>query len=614
MKKQWKRILTGLAVLVFCVGRLSGTAAAEEATENGFYGALHVEGTGLAAEDGTPVQLKGVSSHGLGWFPDYVNDEMIAQVKQWGANVFRLAMYTAEYNGYCTSDENQKNHLKSLIDTGVRAAVDNDMYVIIDWHILSDGNPHTYKEEAKKFFAEMAEKYAEIPNVIYEICNEPNGGVSWGQIKEYALEIIPVIRQYAKDAVIIVGTPTWSQDVDQAADNPITEYENIVYALHFYADTHRQSLRTKCIYAFGKGLPMFVSEYGICDASGGGNINEAEADMWIEFLNNRGISHVIWNLSNKSETCAMIKSSSNKKSNLTQEDLSDSGKWFVKMMGSPVGTPVPTEAPVQIPTVTPVVTPAVTEMPQVTQAPQPQVTTVPTPQPQVTQMPQLTQIPHPTVPAPCVEECSGYRVTFTVYNIWNGGLVGEIKIENTGTEVIEDWYLKYRMNNNISNLWNGAVYTHNDAEYVVKHAGWNQDIPAGGSVQFGFVADGEYTGYPTGFEILKKSMEPTRQTYTVEYILYSDWGNGFNGAMLITNTSDTVIEDWTMELDFGRTITEIWNARVTSQENGHYVIDNAGYNSVIWPGQTVHVGFNGTSGTPETVMQNYCLYSRVTAE
>ena len=302
-------------------------------SETDFYGALHVEGTHLAAEDGTLVQLRGISTHGLGWFPEYVNEEMIAQARQeWGCNVFRLAMYTAEYNGYCTSGSGQKEHLKKVIDTGVQAAVEQEMYVIIDWHILSDSNPNTYKEEAKEFFAEMAERYADVPNVIYEICNEPNGGTNWSVIKQYALELIPLIRKYAPEAVIIVGTPTWSQDVDVAAKDPITEYDNIMYALHFYAATHKDSLRDKCKTAVAKGLPLFVTEYGICDASGSGAIDEPQANKWVELLDGYGISHVMWNLSNKAETSAMIKSNCNKTKNLTASDLSPAGTWFVNMM------------------------------------------------------------------------------------------------------------------------------------------------------------------------------------------------------------------------------------------------------------------------------------------
>lgn len=301
--------------------------------ENGYYGRLHVEGTYLADKDDKMVQLRGVSTHGLGWFPQYVNEAAIRQFnEEWGCNVFRLAMYTAEGAGYCTNGDDQKKKLKNLVHKGVEAAIEEDMYVIIDWHILQDQDPNKYKDEAKKFFEEMAKTYKDDPHVIYEICNEPNGGTTWSMIKKYALEVIPVIRKYAPNAIIIVGTPTWSQDVDIAASDPITEYDNIMYALHFYASTHTDSLRNKCKTAVKKGLPIFVTEYGICEASGNGAINEKQANLWMEMLDGYGISHVMWNLANKNESSSMIAAGCNKVNGFTEKDLSASGKWFVNML------------------------------------------------------------------------------------------------------------------------------------------------------------------------------------------------------------------------------------------------------------------------------------------
>ena len=301
--------------------------------ENGYYGRLHVEGTYLADKDDKLVQLRGVSTHGLGWFPQYVNEAAIRQFnEEWGCNVFRLAMYTAEGAGYCTNGDDQKEKLKKLVHKGVEAAIAEDMYVIIDWHVLQDQDPNKYKDEAKKFFEEMAKTYKDDPHVIYEICNEPNGGTSWSMIKKYALEVIPVIRKYAPNAIIIVGTPTWSQDVDIAAKDPITEYDNVMYALHFYASTHTDSLRNKCKTAVKKGLPIFVTEYGICEASGNGVINENQANLWIEMLDGYGISHVMWNLANKNESSSMIAAGNTKVNGFTEKDLSKSGKWFVNML------------------------------------------------------------------------------------------------------------------------------------------------------------------------------------------------------------------------------------------------------------------------------------------
>ncbi len=294
-------------------------------------GALHVEGAKLCGSDGNPVQLKGISTHGLAWFPDYVNEKCFAQLKtQWDVNVIRLALYTAEYNGYCAGGD--QNQLKALIHNGVRYATSQDMYVIIDWHILSDSNPNEHIDEARMFFDEMSRTYADHNNVLYEICNEPNGGTSWDDIKAYANTIIDIIRRNDKDGVIIVGTPNWSQYVDEAARSPVTGFDNIMYSLHFYAATHKDELRNKLTSAVQAGLPVFVTEYGICDASGSGGIDRAQAEQWINLMNQNQISYVAWNLSNKNETSAILNSSCAKTSGFLESDLSESGKWLHDML------------------------------------------------------------------------------------------------------------------------------------------------------------------------------------------------------------------------------------------------------------------------------------------
>ncbi len=294
-------------------------------------GALHVEGARLTGSSGEPVQLRGISTHGIAWFPDYINDACFAQLHdEWKANVIRLAMYTAEYGGYCTGGD--KEYLKGLIRDGVKYAENHDMYVIIDWHILSDSDPNIYLEEAKDFFGEMSAEYADADNILYEICNEPNGSTGWNEIKAYAREVIPVIRANDEDAVIIVGTPNWSQFVDQAAADPITEYDNIMYTLHFYAATHKDDLRDKMAAALDSDLPVFVTEYGICDASGNGAIDQEQADRWVELMDRYGVSYAAWNLSNKDESSAILKSTCGKTSGFEEGDLSASGQWLFKML------------------------------------------------------------------------------------------------------------------------------------------------------------------------------------------------------------------------------------------------------------------------------------------
>ena len=300
------------------------SAAATPLQQNG---RLKVKGTGLVNEKGKIVILKGVSTHGINWFPQYVSKAAFKTLRDtWGVQCIRLAMYTEEYNGYCSGGD--KTALKKQVQKGVQYATELGMYVIIDWHILSDGDPRKHQIEAAAFFKEMSSKYKNQKNVLYEICNEPNGGTSWKTIKAYAQSVIRTIRSNDKNAVILVGTPTWSQDVDVAAADPIKGYSNIMYTFHFYAATHKETYRRKVETAVKKGLPVFVSEFGISEASGSGRADRKEGDAWITFLKKNGISFVCWNLSNKKETSSLLKSTCTRLSGFKDSDLSTEGFWY----------------------------------------------------------------------------------------------------------------------------------------------------------------------------------------------------------------------------------------------------------------------------------------------
>lgn len=76
-------------------------------------GKLHVEGSKLVDQNNNEVQLRGVSTHGLAWYPQYVTNDCFATLKSFGANVVRLAMYTYESGGYCTDGDRQQ--LETLV-------------------------------------------------------------------------------------------------------------------------------------------------------------------------------------------------------------------------------------------------------------------------------------------------------------------------------------------------------------------------------------------------------------------------------------------------------------------------------------------------------------------
>lgn len=295
-------------------------------TPFGQHGALHVENGKLTDENGNTVQLYGMSTHGIAWFPQYINYDSFRTLRDdWNTNCIRLAMYTAEYGGYCAGGD--KEQLKQLVRDGVSYATELGMYVIVDWHILSDCDPNQNKDEAIAFFREMAEAFADNDNVLYEICNEPNGGTSWDSIKSYAEEVIPVIRAQKPDAVILVGTPTWSQEIDKAAASPLDD-SNVMYTLHFYAGTHKDDLRNRLETCVQNGLPVFVSEFGMCDASGNGANDFVSTTKWLDLLNKYQISFCCWNLANKDESSSVFKASSTALSDWTDDDFNESGRWI----------------------------------------------------------------------------------------------------------------------------------------------------------------------------------------------------------------------------------------------------------------------------------------------
>lgn len=280
-------------------------------------GALHVEGTQLMNERGEAVVLRGMSSHGLHWFSIFVTENAIKATADYGANLFRCAMYTGE-GGYL-SNPSVKDTLIRAVDSAIR----QDMYVIIDWHILSDGDPLPNVEQAKSFFAEMSARYGDNPAVIYEICNEPNGGVTWnGNVKPYAEQVIPVIRENS-NGIILVGSPTWSQDLHEVAKNPL-DGENIMYTCHFYAGTHTDWLRQRIVDC---GLPVFVSEWGTSAADGNGGVYLDEAQKWIDFMNEHNISWANWSLCDKNETSASLVGGANVNDGISEDELSESGKF-----------------------------------------------------------------------------------------------------------------------------------------------------------------------------------------------------------------------------------------------------------------------------------------------
>lgn len=335
-RKKACRVLTVILafVMAFTV-MLQTECEVYAATPVSSHGRLSVKGADLVDARKRKFQLRGISTHGINWDvgAPYVNKAAFKTLRDdWGANAVRLAMYTSEYNGYCSGGN--KAALRNQIYKGVQYATELGMYVIIDWHILNDGNPKSHLRDAKSFFATMSKKYKNQKNVIYEICNEPNG-CRWNTIKSYATQVIKVIRKNDKNGIIVVGTPTWSQlgsdgTHNEVANSPIKGYRNIMYSLHFYANewSHNRYLPSKLEYARKKKLPVIVTEFGMSAASGGGGISKASTGKWLNRLNKANISYFCWSLSNKNESCSLLSPRTRKTSGWKSGDLSKAGQYI----------------------------------------------------------------------------------------------------------------------------------------------------------------------------------------------------------------------------------------------------------------------------------------------
>ena len=295
-------------------------------TPFGVHGKLHVEGAKLMDEHQNICQLKGISTHNISLYPEYVNETCVTQLTdKFGMSAFRIAMYSAEADevkGYADGDDAHRAELEKLVIASADICAKLGIYLIVDWHILLDFDPNMHTDMAIQFFKNICPTLKQYDNIIYEICNEPNMDTTWAQITN---QVIPVIREIDPDKVIIVGTPVWSQRVDEAAKAPL-DYPNLVYTLHFYADTHKENLRKLMVNAINDGLPVFVSEFGICDASGNGPINDEETNKWIDLMNKYNVSYVLWNLSNKAETSAILAPTCTVTSDFSDDDFSECGK------------------------------------------------------------------------------------------------------------------------------------------------------------------------------------------------------------------------------------------------------------------------------------------------
>ncbi|MBQ3404349.1 MAG: cellulase family glycosylhydrolase, partial [Oscillospiraceae bacterium] len=331
------------ASLILCVllllGSVCAIAAPAEEVETArpsVNGRLHVDGQQLVDERDDAVRLRGVSTHGILWYPDFLNEKLFNRVSDdWDCNVIRIPVYSELY---CGGDREQS---LELLHRGIEAAISADMYVIVDWHILEDADPNEHIDEAVEFFDTISEEYAYCPNLLFEICNEPNGETQWADILRYSEEVIPVIRENIHKAVVLVGTPEFDRNLGGALLRPL-DFDNVMYVLHFYAASHGDGLMGELEAALDRGLPVFISECGLCESDGSGRIDFKSAAGWFSLLDERGLSYAVWSLSNKDESSAFFKPGFDPENDMRDSDLTAVGLWVRELIRGADPETIPT--------------------------------------------------------------------------------------------------------------------------------------------------------------------------------------------------------------------------------------------------------------------------------
>lgn len=423
--------------------------------------ALTVKGSQITAGN-TVAKLSGMSlfwsNTGWGGEKFYTSGSVKGVKDAFGGNLIRVAMGVEINGGYLSDPEANLQRVYAVVDE----AIAQDMYVIIDWH---SHYAHEYEKEAIEFFQSMARKYGRNSHVIYEVFNEPKNDVTWAQhVKPYAERVIKAIRAIDPDNLIIVGTTTWSQDVDIAANNPITGYNNIAYTLHFYAGTHGQSLRDKATTAMRKGIPLFVTEWGSVNATGDGGVDRAETDKWVAFMKQHSLNNANWALNDKLEGASALKPNASANGKWSDSALTESGlyvknmiqSWPNKTVGSDEVDDGKDDKPVEIPVDVPIPVPDI----DMSGANKPKLT--------------------------CTIGRKG-RWGNTLY-------LNDILVKNSGNTALNSWKVAIEFENpvKVKRNWSSNVIVDEGTAIHFEGKPYNSTLAAGQTVSFGFT--GNYSG------------------------------------------------------------------------------------------------------------------------
>ena len=317
MTVRFQKIPLVCLLVLFC---LSGSLLAASPVEK--HGALTVKDGKLTDKNGEVVVLRGMSLFWSQWMPQFYNEKTVKWlVDDWNVSIIRAAM-AVEAGGYLRNPEQEKAKVFAVIDACIAA----NIYVMVDWH---DHKAVDHEKEAIAFFKEVATKYGKHPHIIYETYNEPLNTHSWEQIKKYHEAVVTEIRKIDPNNLILLGSSSWDQAVDEASKSPLEGYDNLAYTFHFYSSdrNHQERLRARADTAIKNGLCLFVSEWGVSESSGNGPFDVEKTDAWVKWMEENKLSWCVWSIADKQETSAALRPGASGDGNWKEENLTPGGKY-----------------------------------------------------------------------------------------------------------------------------------------------------------------------------------------------------------------------------------------------------------------------------------------------
>ncbi|GAB2875608.1 cellulase family glycosylhydrolase [Streptomyces mayteni] len=266
------RPLLALLALVLAMFTLPALPAAAEPAPAAAVDWLSVDGNQIRDAAGRPVTLRGVSLSGPRHRAECTDctprstaeliDQAVDETAGWNSRVLRLPVTEWAPNDSLTLAENIERH----VDPYVQQAVDLGVYIIVDFHRVQNfgtENGGVPGEIVQEFWEYVAPRYADIPNVIYEVYNEPINPASWPQWKSYIQPVVDGIRAVAPNNLLLMGGPNWSTMVNQAAADPIDD-ANTAYVYHLYPN-QGAATAANLDQRFGNAaqqIPVILTEFG----------------------------------------------------------------------------------------------------------------------------------------------------------------------------------------------------------------------------------------------------------------------------------------------------------------------------------------------------------------